>query len=678
MRAGRLEAVTLRHPSSDVRLITSNDIPVAGGIGPLVRDEPVLPDADIRYLGQALAIVAVQRGSHLEGADADALVDIQYREEGALYRPQLADMFGARTRSRALAAEAMGQREAVRAVIAEASHVASSRFYFPPVRHGYLCADQCTAIVEEGRLIITTGCHALFELRDQVAALLGCPPNTVVVRSGASGGSFGGLLDHAVPALAAVAAWALQSGVELDVGASAHRAFGPHSNAIGAEITMACEADGRVRALDLDVRVDAGAYTSYGLGVMRRVLAHAAGPYDIKHVHAAGTLVWTNDRPASAFRGFGVGPHTVMLEAMVESLAADLGIDALDVRERSLARAGGALGNGQPVPATLASTRCLERCRIARDELLAESVEASPHEELAVGTSLFVYGIGNTGQRNPASVRVESVGKGRVRLHASTSDTGQGSHRALRRICADQLGLAPDAVELVSGDTDRTPDAGKTSASRTVHFVGNAVRDAVAALIADAVHEASDRWPGVCWDDERKTLIADEERITLDAVRRICARDLVGEGRFDPVVDASRGFHYPLYAAGANVVRLRFDTETGAVTLDAAVAIHDVGVLIDPASAEGQAQGGFAMGASTALSDDGEPDAPFRFLRSTAVPRVAVQFIADGRDLRDAKGLGEPAAIGAASAIFNAWRAAQLTLPVNLHPFQSWAVKCGS
>ena len=189
-----------------------------------------------------------------------------------------------------------------------------------------------------GGCIITTGCHAPFELRDQVAALLGCPPSTIVVRSGSSGGSFGGLLDAAVPALAAIAAWTLQSGVELDVGASAHRAFGPHSNAIGAEITMACDADGRVCALELDVRVDAGAYTSYGLGVMRRILAHAAGPYDVEHVHAGGTLLWTNDRPASAFRGFGVGPHTVMLEAMVESLAADLGIDALDVRERSLAR----------------------------------------------------------------------------------------------------------------------------------------------------------------------------------------------------------------------------------------------------------------------------------------------------------------------------------------------------
>ena len=163
-----------------------------------------------------------------------------------------------------------------------------------------------------------------------------------------------------------------------------------------------------------------------------------------------------------------------------------------------------------------------------------------------------------------------------------------------------------------------------------------------------------------------------------DAVRRSCARDLAGEGRFDPVVDASQGVQYPLYSAGANVVRLRFDIETGAVTLDAAVAIHDVGVLIDPASAQGQVHGGFAMGASAALADDSEPDAPFEFLRTTAVPQVEVQFIADGRDHRDAKGLGEPAAIGAASAIFNAWRAAQVTLPVNLYPVQFWAAECES
>ncbi|MDX6683172.1 MAG: aldehyde oxidoreductase [Solirubrobacteraceae bacterium] len=679
--AGRLESLTLGNSRPLARLITARDIPGEGFIGPLARDEVVLPRHEIRYRGQVLALLAVPHGSSDQSARRD--LRVATTAAPAAYRPVLMeDLGGDYLESHTLARQSLGNSRATAEAMASAAHWVSGRYHFPPVRHAYLRPDSCVSAWKGDHLVVWTACHAPFELRHQVADMLACEPDAVTIRGGPSGGSFGGLLDPLLPCLAALAAFVLRSSVSIAITPTEHRMFGPHSNGIGADLVLGCDPDGRLVALRLSTRVDAGAYSSYGGGVLRRILAHAAGPYHVRSVYAEGTLVWTNDRPASAFRGFGVGPLTVMLEDSIERLARQTGIDPIKLRRCNVARPGQKLGNGQTVGPSLEIARSLERCAEARDRLLADATRETRDATSAVGLALFLYGIGNTGQRNPAAARVEYVGHGRVRLYTSTSDMGQGSHKALRAICAREFRIGLRDIELVRGDTTSLPDSGKTSASRTVHFVGNAVVRAIRDLLdgaAKAVRVAG-AWDEVEWTPSGTLLCGSSGRrdvLTLDQIRDLLGRDLGGMGRYDPEISEELGIHYPVYAAGGHVVRIQVDRQTGGITLEAVVAVHDLGLIVDHKAAEAQVHGGAAMAASAALVGGADAAQAVTFLRSSALPAIQVELLGDERDIATTPGLGEPAAIATASAIFNAWQATGGDCPVgaSLHPLHAWRLK---
>jgi CO/xanthine dehydrogenase Mo-binding subunit len=256
------------------------------------------------------------------------------------------------------------------------------------------------------------------------------------------------------------------------------------------------------------------------------------------------------------------------------------------------------------------------------------------------------YGIGNTSLTNPSTIRIGLRRDGTYVLFSGAQDIGQGSDTILTQIAADALDAPPSAVARVTGDTDRTPDAGKTSASRQTFVSGNATRLAAAELL-------------------RRIELAGPDLAALPEDGDGCV--VVGSGTYDPrttPLDADgQGIPYETYGFGAQIAVVDVDIELGTTVVRRIVAAHDVGRAINPMLVEGQIHGGIAQGIGLALMESyvaGRTDNLHDYLIPTFgdVPPIEVHIIEDPEPTGPygAKGVGEPALIPTAAAILGAIR----------------------
>jgi CO/xanthine dehydrogenase Mo-binding subunit len=281
------------------------------------------------------------------------------------------------------------------------------------------------------------------------------------------------------------------------------------------------------------------------------------------------------------------------------------------------------------------------------------------------------YGIGNTVIANPSTMRVGLRPEGRVLLYNGAVDIGQGSNTILVQVLADALGLPMAAIDYVMGDTDLTPDAGKTSASRQAFVSGNATQIAGIELRRRMIALAEARTDAALRIEEGTLIAADaegEHRVDLAELPRDPRGDvLAAEGTFNPPTvpldQDGQGVPYATYGFAAQLAELEVDLELGTVKLLRIVAAHDIGRALNPTQVEGQIHGGIAQGIGLALMEEyhaGRTENLHGYLIPTFgdVPPIEVILVEDAEPLgpHGAKGVGEPALIPTAPAIFNAIR----------------------
>ena len=285
------------------------------------------------------------------------------------------------------------------------------------------------------------------------------------------------------------------------------------------------------------------------------------------------------------------------------------------------------------------------------------------------------YGIGNTSITNPSTIELGLDRSGVVTLYSGAVDIGQGASTVMAQIAADALGVPVATLRLVAGDTDRTKDAGKSSASRQTFVSGNAARLAgedlrrellrLAEVGADAAIElgggrATFREPG------RPPVTIDlaelpEARVTAAGDAAV----LLGRGTFDPAttpLDADgQGVPYETYAFGAQLALVEVDLELGTTKVLRMVAAHDVGRAINPTQVEGQIHGGIAQGIGFALMEayvPGRTENLHDYLIPTIgdAPEIECILVEDPEPSGPygAKGVGEPALVPTAPAILGA------------------------
>jgi CO/xanthine dehydrogenase Mo-binding subunit len=680
---GHLGLIRLNRVAAEegCHLITARNVPASGLIGPLVEDEPVFPSGEIRYKGQTLGLLLVPITYDVEELSSALSVSVDAAEP-LCTTDEVINAGPLVLTARTMQTIQIGDLDRADQLLAQCAHRVRAKYAFAEVAHDYLGANFAFAKYDGLTLTIEAPTQAPFELRRSISRLLALPESYVVIRNAPISGSFGARLDLLLATQVAVAAYCSRSSVFIQDPSNDRQQQPSHSNAMTGDICIGTNSEGRFIALKLNVDVDAGAYSSYGPGVAKRIAVHAAGPYRFDATFANVRLIQTDTRPASAFRGFGVGPLTVMIEDQIQQLAHRLQGSAFNLRHSNVISDSARLGNGQPFEAGSSALRCLKIGDEQANELDRLDGELTgSHLRYSTGSALFMYGIGNTGKPNPASIRLRRLEDGRFIVHTSTVDMGQRSHELLRRIAAAKLGTSVKDIEIISSDTTLSVDSGKTSGSRTAHYVGSALGLAAEQMISVACRaiaaatEQPVRWTG------RNFVIGSQfepsKYMSFREAPGLRLEDMDITASYNPQLSDEASFFYPTYAVGCTTARVVLDLETGKLRVLDVVGVHDVGDLIDPEGAAGQVAGGAAMGTSVALIS--RESGRYSMISATDAPTVSAFFVEDEQPFKIRKGLGEPSLVGVAAAIHNAYQKIIETeneiVTWTPHPVQNWRLQ---
>jgi CO/xanthine dehydrogenase Mo-binding subunit/aerobic-type carbon monoxide dehydrogenase small subunit (CoxS/CutS family) len=666
-----------------VRVFTAKDVPGNNGFGiyPTIKDQPVLAEGQVRYRGEAVCALV---GDHATIARIrDDEVPITWQPFAPVVGCPAAKANGAPAIHAHLPDNVLITGRVLRgdvdAALAQAAVTAEGAWETSFVEHAYIEPEAGYARRVGDRLEIHACTQQPFAHRDEIAQVMGLPPERVRFIASAVGGGFGGKLDLSLHPLVAIAAWHLDRPVRCVYTRPESMASTTKRHPAAVRGRWGTDKEGRLVAIDFDGDFNTGAYASWGPTVATRVPVHASGPYKVGSVRALARAIHTNEPPSGAFRGFGVPQAAVLHEGLMDELADKLGMDRLEFRWKNALRVGDATATGQVMEHSAGLAACLDALRPHWNRLRAEAAEqngrgGNGHAVVrrGVGIGCMWYGIGNTALSNPSAMRMGIAPDGRITLYNGAVDIGQGSTTILQQIAADALGVPVDRIAQVVADTDRTEDAGKTSASRQTFVSGKAAELAARNLREKVLRLANAGPEARIAIDGRLLRVKDgeaERTVDLATLKPESPGGdvLTGRGRFDPPtapLDANgQGVPYATYGFAAQLCDLEVDVELGTVRLRRFVAAHDVGRAINPTLVEGQIHGGIAQGIGLALMEEylpGRTENLHDYLIPTVgdVPPIDVILIEDREPLGPygAKGIGEPALVPTAPAILSAIR----------------------
>jgi carbon-monoxide dehydrogenase large subunit len=438
-------------------------------------------------------------------------------------------------------------------------------------------------------------------------------------------------------------------------------------------VTIGGTRDGKVLAYRLEAIQDSGAFVDVGA-----VLAPActrpmsSGVYAIPRIECRTKSVVTNTTPIVAYRGAGRPEATAAIERAMDMFAAEIGVDAAEVRRKNLIPRfmephTTAIGQAYDVgDYEVALDKVLEASRYweLRTEQATRRQRGDRHQ-LGIGVSVYVEI--TSGGTNHEDARIEVLPDGRAIVYTGTSPHGQGHVTAWSMIASEHTGIPMDKIDVVWGDTDIIPDGLGTYGSRSLQLGGAAVHQTAQKLVelarsvAASMLEAAEA--DVVLDTSRGAFhVAGTPAVAVTwaelATRRAADGGLAISDRF-----TSGGATFPF---GAHVAVVEVDTETGKVTHLKQVACDDAGTVLNPLLLEGQIHGGIAQGSAQALleefvyDEDGNPKtgnlAEYAFISAVEAPRIELvpMETPTPRNPLGAKGVGESGTIGSTPAVQSA------------------------
>jgi aerobic carbon-monoxide dehydrogenase large subunit len=528
-------------------------------------------------------------------------------------------------------------------------------------------------------------------LRVMLALVTGIPEQNLRVIAPDVGGGFGSKLQvTAEEVLAVLIARKLGRPVKWTETRSEGNMTVHHGRDQWQKITIAADADGRIRGLDVDLLADMGAYlmlVTPGIPLLGAFMYPAIYKMDAYSFKCTG--VFTTKMPTDAYRGAGRPEATFAIERIMDELAAELALDPLELRERNWIKheefpyttiAGLTYDSGNYEAAT-AKARELFDYDGLRGEQERRRTNNDP-VQLGIGVSTFTemcglapsrvlgslaYGAGGWEQ---ASIRMLPTGK--VEVVTGSSAHGQGHETAWSQIVADQLGVPFEDIRVLHGDTQVSPKGMDTYGSRSLAVGGMALVSACdkviekAKVIAAGVLEASP--DDLEWTPGRFQVRGDPDKgVTIGeiALAAFAAHNL--PDGVEPTIDADAtydpdNFSFP---HGTHLCATEVDTETGFVKIRSYVCVDDIGTVVNPLIVEGQVHGGLAQGIAQALYEEAVYDDEGNLVTSTLadylVPSAAdlPSYVTGRTETRAAnrlgvKGVGEAGTIASTPAVVNA------------------------
>ncbi|MCC6210516.1 MAG: molybdopterin-dependent oxidoreductase [Burkholderiales bacterium] len=660
----------------------------------VVRDMLIL-DGTVRYAGQPVAAVAATTASIAE--HALELIEVQYEELPAVFDPEEAMREGAPEIHAGVRHNVIGRPTYslgdIEAGFSAADHVFEGVYETQRVHTCYMEPRVCVADADaQGRVTVYASVQHLFGLREKLAFVLGLPVSSVrAVQPPYIGGGFGGKLDLApIEPLAALLSLRARRPVRIEQ--SRYEDFITSSrHPAKVYLKTGISRDGQFTARYARTLLDASAYASEAPEVIR---VHSRFGlmlgYRCPNAKWEGTLVYTNNMPGGAFRGYGAPQGCFAVESQIDEICEKLGFDPVEFRLKHAPRCG------DPHPSNAAwklDSYGFDECLVRGAERFgwrsrAKAASGRGVKKRGFGMAaqpLWVsgcLGAPDTYEHSGAIVKLNTDGS--ADLATATIDIGSGQTAVLCQIAAEELGISVEAVRLSGGSTDTLPVDAATHASRTTYASGIAVKAAAAAAKKRLLEVAETMLEASAVDLEvREGMV----RVKGASAHAVPVADVVKRAESPFVQITSKGTMQTVLAekgtiigtsslapprnpspASAQFIEVEVDTDTGEVRVLRAVYAHDIGRVVNLAGAEGQVEGGLQQGIGYALMENMrfEPETGacvtadflnYKMPTAVEMPRSIESIFVETDEPSGpfgAKGLAEPCLIVPAPAIANA------------------------
>jgi len=672
-------------------LLEGVDIPV-----PLY---PVLARAEVRHVGDAIAFVVADTPEAARDAVETIAVDWAPLPHvvGAMaaLEPGAPQVWPDRPGNLAFEAGA-GDAAATRDAFARAARTVDLTIVNQRLVTNYLETRGVVAEYDGTRYTLTLGSQGSHIIRDAIAGdVMKIAPERMRVLTHDVGGGFGTkLFPYREYALAAVAAERLGKPVKWVADRGEHFLGDSHGRDNISTARLAIDDNNRFLALEIDIIADMGSYLSnYAPYIPWLGVGMATGVYDIPVAHIRLRGVYTHTVPVDAYRGAGRPEASYLIERVVDVAARQLDVAPDALRRKNFIRQ-------KAMPYTTPTGKVYDSGDFAG--IMARAQELADwkgfNKRLAqskrqgrlrgIGVAVYVEACGGNG---PETATINLDDDGGVTVLIGSQSSGQGHATAYAQLVAEHLGLPPERVRVIQGDTDRIESGAGTGGSSSIPVGGISVHRAgekLAAQIKEIAAEALEASPGDLEIGEGAVRVAGTDKV-------ISFADLVAH----PSATSEKlrtahehGVDVPTFPNGAHVAEVEVDPDTGAVAILNYVIVDDFGATLNPLLLAGQVHGGTVQGIGQALMEDTVYDAASGQLLSAslmdyALPRAAdaPDFVFETRNVPcktnplGLKGAGEAGAIGSCPAVIGAvtdalWRAcgiAHVDMPAT--PQRIWA-----
>ena len=664
---------------------------VTGGLPHKRRDgspcfrppRPAITKDRVRHVGQIVAVVVAESVDIAKDASEAVEVD---------YAPLPANVDTARARETGTPAiwdeckdnEAFfreyGDKKATDAAIAGAAHVFRQRFVINRIHANTMEPRGALAAFDpgEGKYTIHTGVQRPYAWRTTLAKnLFHVAENKIHFITGDMGGSFGmkGSIYVEIP-LVAWASKRLGRPVKWRCDRSEGFVADDHARDNVSEVQFALDKDGRFQALKVETAAALGAYVSYlGFGPPTNNIGGLAGVYKIPAIYAGIAGVLTNTTPTSPYRGAGRPEASYIIERMIHIAAREMGIDPTELRRRNFIPP-----DAMPYKTALTFTYDCGEFETLMDRTLEKAdykgFEARRKESATAGR-LRGIGVSCTIEQaagpstETAELRFDPSGS--VIILAGSTPHGQGHETIYKQLVCERLGLDPDDIRVVEGDTEKVSFGTGTGGSRTATIGASAVLRATEKVIEKARKIAAH-----LLEAPEQDITLEDGKFTIAGTDRSVPLKTVVGAAFDPGKlpdDMEPGlYEIATYSAtkanfpnGCHVCEVEVVPETGEMEIVRYTVIDDCGVELNPLLVKGQVHGGIVQGAGQAMMEDiyYEPDGGQLVTGSFmdyAMPRADdfCAFDVSGFPVPTktnplgVKGVGEAGTVGALPAVMNA------------------------
>ncbi len=681
-------------------VITAADLKAVKPILPMLHKfnyrpvpQQILADGEVRFVGEAVA--AVVAASEEEAEDIVDAVELTIDETTPVIDARAAlDTSAPQIHQEApdnVILEGYAQTPGFDATITSAHktisiEVRSRRQNATPMepRAAHAAYDSAT-----GRVSLHCTTQMPHLMRTAICDVLGFPEADLRIIAPDVGGGFGQKMSLAPEYVVVVwLARKLKSSVAWTEDRRENLIASFHARDQYLTVSGAFDANAKLIALKGDVLSNVGAYscfpTTSGVEPLM-AMAELPGPYDFQHYECRARGALTNTCPMAAYRGVSRPIITFTVERLMDKAAKAFGIDPAEIRRRNLV---GTFPYTSAMGLEYDEATYKETLETAAEHADVAAFRKRQAEALAKGRYLgigFATFCERTGYGSPAfaargmaitpgweTVIVSVDPSGFVEARIGSSPHGQGLRTTLAQIVADEIGVTPDVVRVVHGDTDSAPYGWGTFASRSLVISGGAsliaARKVRAKLIKIASHMLEAAAEDIVLEDGAAKVAGTDRAVTVAAMaREAYTQTHRFNGEIEPGLSESGSYDPPgTFSNACHIAMVEVDVETGQVRIDRYIVAEDAGRIINPMIADGQVHGGIAQGIGNALLEEIIYDDSGNILSSTLadylpptaheIPPIELHHLEtpSTRSITKAKGLGEGGTIGAPAAVINA------------------------